>query len=446
MVQDLIVQFNGIEQAPGTFPDDGGLVGVTVTNYGDRILTDDSVNIFASTERELDLDNLNSNSDLIAGTQLNELRGTEELLGTLDGVNLAPNESRSFTIDFASPEFNNPSVVSPGAYFLFAQVDPANIAPEINEANNQDIQFVSGAGTDAILDWNSLFLNAVQTQGKLDRANGVPLTDTSVPGVAPPIEARDAAISAIAQYEAVNAISSGDASYLGVPIPPPPPGASAEAAAVGAGYRVLSALFPEQQATFDLQIPESGAEINDSEGAKALGFSYGVFIADQILAQREDDGVDVAQVPYTPGIDPGDYDETHEGGTVSALLPNFGNVTPFAIDDVANFRPDGPSAYGSEQFIRETEQIRLYGGRTDTETTVLEDFFGEDVSFTISSQELPGVTRTFDGIGELSSFDQAALENANSRLYAGVHIDSSNLDGLATGQLVGEYVAENFFA
>ncbi len=565
MVQDLRVQFNGIEQAPGTFPNEQGLVDITVTNHGDQILADGSVNIFASTDRELDLNNLNSNSDLIEGTQLNALQGTDELLGTLNGINLAPNESRSFTIDFASPEFHNPSVVSPGAYFLFAQVDPVNTVPEVNESNNQNIQFVSGEGTDAILDWNSLFLNAVQTQGKLDRANGVQLTDTTVPGEAPPIEARDAAILSIAQYEAVNAISGDGSSYLGIPIPSPPPGASAEAAAVGAGYRVLSALFPEQKATFDLQIPESGAEINDSDQSKALGFGYGLLIADQILAQRAGDGSDIAQVPYTPGTDPGDYNETHESGSVSALLPNFGNVTPFVIDDVANFRPDGPPEYGSEQFIQETEEVRLYGGRADTETTqllrtedqteiaefwaydrsdtfrppgqwieiaqevaldqgnslaenaqlfaqlnvaladagivawntkytfeqqrpyntivqddltgvtndpdwrplwdtppfpdyvsghatfggaastVLEDFFGEDVSFTIASQELPGVTRTFDGIGELSSFDEAALENANSRLYAGVHLDSSNLDGLATGQLVGGYVTENLF-
>ena len=565
MVQDLTVQFNGIEQAPGTFPNEQGLVDITVTNYGDQILANGSVNIFASTDRELDLGNLNSNSDLIEGTQLNALKGTDELLGTLGGINLAPNESRSFTIDFASPEFQNPSVVSPGAYFLFAQVDPANTVPEVNEANNQNIQFVSGEGTDAILDWNSLFLNAVQTQGKLDRVNGVKLTDTTVPGEAPPIEARDAAILSVAQYEAVNAISGGGASYLGVPIPPPPLGASAEAAAVGAGYGVLSALFPEQKATFDLQIRESGSEINDSPQAKGLGFGYGVFIADQILAQRAADGSDVAQVPYTPGTDPGDYNETNENGSVSALLPNFGNVTPFAIDDVANFRPDGPPEYGSEQFLQETEQLRLYGGKTDTATTqllrtedqteiaefwsydrsdtfrppgqwieiaqevaldqgntleenaqlfaqlnvaladagivawntkytfdqqrpfntitqdqltgaindpdwrplwetppfpdyvsghatfggaasaVLEDFFGEDISFEIASQELPGVTRTFAGIGELSSFDQAAIENADSRLFAGVHLNSSNLDGLIAGHAVGEYVTENFF-
>jgi hypothetical protein len=76
----------------------------------------------------------------------------------------------------------------------------------------------------------------------------------------------------------------------------------------------------------------------------------------------------------------------------------------------------------------------------------LSDFFGDDVSFEIASQELPGVTRTFTGSGELNSFEVAALENANSRFYGGVHLESSNLDGLATGHLVGDYVADNFLA
>jgi hypothetical protein len=78
--------------------------------------------------------------------------------------------------------------------------------------------------------------------------------------------------------------------------------------------------------------------------------------------------------------------------------------------------------------------------------SVLSDFFGQDISFEVASQELPGVTRTFTGSGDLNSFEEAALENANSRLYGGVHLNSSNLDGLAVGQEIGTYVANNFLA
>ena len=213
MAQDLIVQFGNIEQTPGLFPDEQGLLQVTITNNGNRSLTDGNLNIYASTDRELDLDNLNSNTDRLEGTEIHALQGTDELLGTLTGINLTANESRSFTIDFASEQFNNPNVVAPGAYNLIAQIDPSNAVTEDNETNNLAIQLVSEEGTDAILDWNSVFLNAVQTQGKLDLENGVQLTDNTVPGVAPPIEARDAAILSIAQYEAINAITAYGASY-----------------------------------------------------------------------------------------------------------------------------------------------------------------------------------------------------------------------------------------
>ena len=66
----------------------------------------------------------------------------------------------TFTIDFASDEFGNPSVVSPGGHHLIAEVDPGN--------GNSGIatQFVSSDNTDVVLKWNSAFLNAVQAEGK----------------------------------------------------------------------------------------------------------------------------------------------------------------------------------------------------------------------------------------------------------------------------------------
>jgi hypothetical protein len=565
MEQDLKIQFGDIEQAPGTLPDEQGKVQVTIGNYGNENLTNASLNLYASTDGELDLDNLNSNNDLIEGTELSALKGTDELLGTLGGIDLAANESRSFTIDFASQEFNNPSVVSPGAYNLIGQVDPNNAIAEIDENNNQAIASVSVDGTDVVLDWNSVLLNAVQTQGTLDRENGVKLTDNTVPGEAPPIEACDVAMMSIAQYEVISAINGDGFTYLDEKITPPD-GASVEAAAVGAAYQVLATLFPEQTSTFGLQVTQSLAEIKDKTKAESLGFNFGMAVAERVLATRAGDGSDIAQVAYTPGLNPGDYNETNEKGNVSAALCDFGDVTPFFLEDAADFRPDGPPEYGSKEFIQETEQVRLFGGRVDTANTqllrtedqteiaqfwaydrqdtfrppgqwieiaqsvaldqgnsleenaklfaqlnvamadagivawdtkytfsqqrpfntiaqdrlsgatndpdwkplldtppfpdyisghatfggaaasVLSDFFGQDISFEVASQELPGVTRTFDGSGDLNSFEEAALENANSRLYAGVHLNSSNMDGLATGQEVGDYVTDNFLA
>ena len=49
---------------------------------------------------------------------------------------------------------------------------------------------------------------------------------------------------------------------------------------------------------------------------------------------------------------------------------------------------------------------------------------------------LPGVTRSF------TSFDAAAEEAGQSRIYGGIHFEFSNQDGLATGRTVGDYVLQ----
>jgi CARDB len=550
MSAELEVKFDRIEETPHIFPDERGKIQITVTNRGDSSVSQASVNLYASTDTELELDNLNTNGDRIPRTNINALKGTDELLGTLDGINLAASQSRTLTINFKSNDFHTSSVVAPGAYNLLALVDPLDKIAEKYENNNQAIQFVSNEGTDAILDWNSVFLNAVQTDGKVDRYKRTALTNTRVPGVAPPKETRDGAIMHKAMYEAVKAVNSNSNDA--------PLGASAEAAAVGAAYQVLSKLYPEKLKTFDEQQKYSLEEIQEDPSAEKLGFDYGKLIGDRIIADRAKDLSNKAQTNYTPGNNPGDYPETNDIGiSVSALFPDWGKVTPFVLDDVARFRPDGPPKYGSDEYVREVEQIRHLGGLRETDLSyinrtqeqteiaqfwaydrqdtfrpagqwneiaqqvalergnslednallfaqlnvamadagivawdtkyifnqqrpihnikiedkdwrpllptppfpdyisghsafggaaarVLENFFGEDIELEIHSQELPGVTRTFTSFGNISSFEQAAIENANSRLYGGVHLDSSNVDGLTTGQKVADYVLDHF--
>lgn len=68
-------------------------------------------------------------------------------------------------------------------------------------------------------------------------------------------------------------------------------------------------------------------------------------------------------------------------------------------------------------------------------------FFGTDnVTFTLTTEDpnAVGVTRTFN------SFTLAALENARSRIYLGVHYQWDGDNGFLSGTKVGEYVAENF--
>jgi hypothetical protein len=71
---------------------------------------------------------------------------------------------------------------------------------------------------------------------------------------------------------------------------------------------------------------------------------------------------------------------------------------------------------------------------------VLARFFDNDnIHFTTTSgAPFPGITRSF------SSFSQAAQENANSRVYAGIHFRSATRDGLRQGKKIGRDVRKHF--
>ncbi len=65
-------------------------------------------------------------------------------------------------------------------------------------------------------------------------------------------------------------------------------------------------------------------------------------------------------------------------------------------------------------------------------------FYGtDDVQFTLASEEIGGVTRTFN------SFSQAAEENGQSRIYLGIHWSFDKTHGISTGNQVAEYVFHN---
>jgi VCPO second helical-bundle domain len=70
---------------------------------------------------------------------------------------------------------------------------------------------------------------------------------------------------------------------------------------------------------------------------------------------------------------------------------------------------------------------------------VLARFFGADsIDFTTTSgAPFPGITRSFTG------FSQAARENADSRVFAGIHFRTACQDGLTQGAQVGRYAFEH---
>ena len=70
--------------------------------------------------------------------------------------------------------------------------------------------------------------------------------------------------------------------------------------------------------------------------------------------------------------------------------------------------------------------------------TVLADFYGSDKhNFTLTSDMLPGVTRTY------TSFSQASFENAISRIYLGIHFWFDEAYGLTEGAAIANNIFTN---
>jgi hypothetical protein len=68
---------------------------------------------------------------------------------------------------------------------------------------------------------------------------------------------------------------------------------------------------------------------------------------------------------------------------------------------------------------------------------VLTALFGDQYQFTVSAVSMPS-TRLFD------SFEAAAAEAGRSRIYGGIHYTFDNLNGLAVGGEVADFVIDNF--
>lgn len=71
----------------------------------------------------------------------------------------------------------------------------------------------------------------------------------------------------------------------------------------------------------------------------------------------------------------------------------------------------------------------------------LAEFYGtDDINFTLTSDELPGVIREYE------SLQEAAAENGRARVYLGIHWDFDDEQGRILGEKIAQWVAANHFA
>jgi hypothetical protein len=197
---------------------------------------------------------------------------------------------------------------------------------------------------DAVLEWNAIMVATVAAQN-------------------PFAQARFAAITQLAVFEAVNAINGSYVPYLGTIDAPST--ASPEAAAVAAAHAVLTAYFPAAQATLDAARSTSLSAIPDG-AAKSAGIAVGEAAAAAMIALRTNDGSAPPEFHQPVSLDAGEWQPTPGCPAAGGVLKHWRNVTPFGVDSAAQFRSEPPPLLTDHRYARDFNEVREVGGVTST--------------------------------------------------------------------------------
>jgi hypothetical protein len=209
--------------------------------------------------------------------------------------------------------------------------------------------FAQPAAADPVTDW-------------WDLANRISATAQGPSGLtATPDQQRAVTRTALAMFEALNAIDRRYHSYLGFPAGDS--AASQDAAAASAAYKVLLHHFPAQRTALDESYTIAMAAI--PEGARReAGRLIGEAAAVAAIAAG---GIDpaIVQTPYRPRTTPGEW----IGAALPVIDPFMSAFRPWAIPSAEALRPPPPPALTSPTWARDYEEVRRLGGRTSTERT-----------------------------------------------------------------------------
>lgn len=185
-------------------------------------------------------------------------------------------------------------------------------------------------------------------------------------GVNPIVSTRDAALVSAAVFDAVNGI---ERRYEPILVRAAAPrGASKRAAAVQAAYVILLSTFPAQADDLNVKRAASLAAIGGEGKSMRNGVDWGQFVANAILHWRSTDGFAPAPPPYFGGDEPGQWRPTLPANLPGAV-PQFATMTPWGILSPDQFRPAGPPALDSEQYLQDFNETRLMGRATSTVRT-----------------------------------------------------------------------------
>lgn len=227
--------------------------------------------------------------------------------------------------------------------------------------------------------------------------HAVTLTLLPASALAPVQQTRVMAIVQVAVHDAVNGITGKYATYLSPG--PAPANASPEAAAIAAAHHALRNLFASQAgqvALLDTLYLASLAAHGLSAGDP--GIEYGRSAAAAILALRANDNSAQAQFNYTaPGAGlPGVWVPLT---SAPALLPGWGEVTPWVLHNVSQFGLPAPPALESGRYAQDYNEVKEIGKinsttRTPEQTQIATFWLGSPVA--IWNQPLTQLVATSD--------------------------------------------------
>jgi membrane-associated phospholipid phosphatase len=227
------------------------------------------------------------------------------------------------------------------------------------KANGNTANGANASGA-IVIDWNKQLLKIVQTPG-------------AQPATIHPT--RSYAILHAAIYDAVVSITRDAPAYLFSVSAPS--SARADAAAAEAGHDALVALYPKWKAALDQQLAAELATIRNGTG-KQQGIQVGQAVATRLIAMRAHDGSAVTAAPFVPGNQPGNYQLTPPK-FAAPIFTTWSNVTPFVLNNEAQFRPGPPPAVTSQAYIQTLGEVKSLGQNTSTtrtpEQTVIAKFW-----------------------------------------------------------------------
>jgi hypothetical protein len=197
---------------------------------------------------------------------------------------------------------------------------------------------------DVVQDWNLIMQNTVSSE--------------------PPFpQARFAAITQLAVFEAVNAITRQYKPYLGTITAPG--GASPEAAVIAAAYGVLSHYFPANS-TLNGEYAISLAAIPNSP-EKTARIATGQAAAAAMIAARANDGSSPLEFFIPTSSQPGYWQLTPSCTSAGGLFFNWQNMTPFGIPSASQFRLGPPPALTSGRYTLAYDEVKALGAENSTE-------------------------------------------------------------------------------